>query len=99
MGNDVLLPAKWANSVNKDLYEDDTPHTQHQVSMLTKHMPFEGLVLGRRKPCNHSERSQLILTLSAHSLDHLCCLGPWRDQMSCGDWIRDVSGIGQMQAG
>ena len=30
----VLLPASWADSVEEDLYKDETPHSQPQVGVL-----------------------------------------------------------------
>ncbi len=46
MDEDVLLPAKWADSVDEDLHEDDSPHTQSQVGMLTpEHLLLSFLAL------------------------------------------------------
>ena len=33
---DVRLPANWADSVDEDQYENDTPHTHQQVKLLMR---------------------------------------------------------------
>ncbi len=48
---DVRLPANWADSVEEDLYEDDSPHTQSQVGMLTPEHLLLNILALHQHPC------------------------------------------------